>query len=203
MKLAEMQHIFGRMGIVLVCLIFGTPIMRAQESRQQLAAPPPMKAIAREERSQIDEAKDAKARVHTAILLAEEHLTKAEAQTSQHNYEAASAELGKYWALIEDELSFLAPMSHESNKTRDLYKRLELALRAHGPRLTSMRRTTPLEYAVWIKEVEDFARKSRTDALNSFYGHTVVREGQQKPVNERPSNKQSKDGSIVPKTKQQ
>ncbi len=203
MKLAEMQHIVERTGIVLVCLIFHAPIMRAQESRQQLAAPPPMKAIAREERNQIDEAKDAKARVRTAIDLAEEHLTKAEAHTSQHEYEAASSELGKYWALIEEDLSFLTPMSHDSNKTRDLYKRLELALRAHGPRLTSMRRTTPIEYAVWIKEVEDFARKSRTDALNSFYGHTVVHDGQQKPVNERPSNKQSKDGSIVPGTKQQ
>ena len=203
MKLVEMQQIFERLGIVLVCLIFYSPIMRAQDSQQQLAAPPPMKAIAREERSQIDEAKDAKARVRTSILLAEEHLTKAETHTSRHDYEAASAELGKYWALIEDDLSYLTPMSHESNKTRDLYKRLELALRAHGPRLTSMRRTTPLEYAVWIKEVEDFARKSRTDALNSFYGHTVVRDGQQKPVNERPSGKQSKDGSIVPKTKRQ
>ncbi len=53
---------------------------------------------------------------------------------------------------------------------------LELALRSDGPRLTTMRRTTPLEYAVWIKKVEEFARESRTEALNSFYGHTVVRE---------------------------
>ena len=41
-----------------------------------------------------------------------------------------------------------------------------------------MRRTTPLEFAVWIKKVEDFARDGRTEALNSFYGHTVVREPQ-------------------------
>jgi hypothetical protein len=41
-----------------------------------------------------------------------------------------------------------------------------------------MRRTTPLEFAVWIKQVEDFARQGRTEALNSFYGHTVVREPQ-------------------------
>jgi hypothetical protein len=39
-----------------------------------------------------------------------------------------------------------------------------------------MRRITPLEFAVWIKHVEDFARDGRTEALNSFYGHTVVRE---------------------------
>ncbi len=41
-----------------------------------------------------------------------------------------------------------------------------------------MRRTTPLEFAVWIKQVEDFARDGRTEALNSFYGHTVVRDPQ-------------------------
>jgi hypothetical protein len=47
-----------------------------------------------------------------------------------------------------------------------------------------MRRITPLEFAVWIKRVEEFARESRTEALNSFYGHTVVREDE-KP-NEKP-----------------
>jgi hypothetical protein len=76
----------------------------------------------------------------------------------------------------------------DSNKTRDLYKRLELALRAHGPRLTAMRRITPLEFAVWIKQVEDYAREGRTEALNSFYGHTVVSEPKKKPDknNEKP-----------------
>ena len=47
-----------------------------------------------------------------------------------------------------------------------------------------MRRNTPLEFAVWIKHVEDFARDGRTEALNSFYGHTVVRE--QKTTDDKP-----------------
>jgi hypothetical protein len=81
-----------------------------------------------------------------------------------------------YHALIESALDFLSTFKRDSNKTRDLYKRLELSLRADGPRLTAMRRITPLEFAVWIKQVEDFARDGRTEALNSFYGHTVVRE---------------------------
>ena len=63
-----------------------------------------------------------------------------------------------YHALVENALQFLSTFKRDSNKTRDLYKRLELALRADGPRLTAMRRTTPLEFAVWIKQVEDFAR---------------------------------------------
>jgi hypothetical protein len=53
-------------------------------------------------------------------------------------------------------------------------------LRAHGPRLNAVRRVTPAEYSVWIKEVENFARDSRTEALNSFYGNTVIRDGSKK-----------------------
>ena len=92
-----------------------------------------------------------------------------------------------YHALIENALDFLSTFKRDSNKTRDLYKRLELALRSHGPRLTAMRRITPLEFAVWIKKVEDFARAGRTEALNSFYGHTVVREREKSDKsNEKP-----------------
>jgi hypothetical protein len=40
---------------------------------------------------------------------------------------------------------------------------------------------------VWIKKVEDFARAGRTEALNSFYGHTVVRDAQKST--EKPEDK--------------
>jgi hypothetical protein len=91
-----------------------------------------------------------------------------------------------YHALIENALAFLSSVKRDNNKTRDLYKRLELALRADGPRLTAMRRITPLEFAVWIKHVEDFARDGRTEALNSFYGHTVVRDQKTQKNDEKP-----------------
>ena len=110
---------------------------------------------------------------------------------------SAAGELGKYEALIDDALDYLNPMVRDKNKTRDLYKRLELALRAHGPRLTAIRRSTPLEYAVWIKELEEFARKGRTEALNSFYGHTVFREPQKKSE-ERAPDKPTKSNAAAP-----
>ena len=184
---------------MLASVVIFVPLVRAQENPvQQLTAPPPLKIISREDRAQIDEAKDPKARIRKTIELADNRLANAEARTAQHEYESAAGELGKYTALIEDALNFLSPMSRDRTKTRDLYKRLELALRAQGPRLTAIRRITPLEYAVWIKELEDFARQGRTEALNSFYGHTVVREGQQKPADQKRSNKQSKDSATVP-----
>lgn len=142
----------------------------------QLMAPPPLKIIPKGERSQLELEKDIIDRLKLIIRFALGHLEAAERQTTQSNFEAASAEVGTYHALIEYALAMLKELKRDSNKTRDLYKRLELSLRAHGPRLTAMRRITPLEFAVWIKQAEDYARESRTEALNSFYGHTVVRE---------------------------
>ncbi len=179
----NLQKVFRALKVAFISLMFYIPVLQAQEPPVQTPiAPPPAKVISQTEREEIDAAKDSKARLRVTLTLAENHLLKAEQETDQHNYEMAARELGTYWALIENALTFLRGMSPDRDKTRDLYKRLELALRAHGPRLTSVRRTTPLEYAVWIKNLEEIARKGRTEALNSFYGNTVLRENQQKPL---------------------
>jgi len=174
----------------VLLLAFACPLLtRAQNPQPQptpLTAPPPLKVIPKEERQQLDQAKDSKQRLHLSMEFAGGHLTRAEQLTMQTEYEAASNEVGMYHALIEDTLENLSSLKQDSNKARDLYKKLELALRADGPRLTSMRRVTPLEFAVWIKKAEDFARAGRTEALNSFYGHTVVRE---KTTPEKPEDK--------------
>ena len=161
-------------------------------------APPPLKIITRAERSQIDQSKDDKARVKLTLELAETHLANVENHTSQQQYEGAAAEAGMYCALIEDLFSFLKTINQETNRKRDLYKRLELALRAHGPRWGTVRRSTPAEYAIWIKKIEEFDRDGRTEALNSFYGHTVLRESptkspeskEIKPLEKTPSHNQ-------------
>jgi hypothetical protein len=136
--------------------------------------------ITQQERMQLDQARDSKARIRMTIELAAARLTRAEQLTKNASYDDASAEVGSYQALIEDALEFLRGFKRDSGKMRDLCKRLELALRAHAPRLTTMRRVTPLEHAVWIKKVEEFARAARTEVLNTFYGHTVVRDPEKK-----------------------
>src|SRR5215217_2506597 len=174
--------------LVLVCV----PAVCAQGPQPQptpLTAPPPFKMIVKEERAEIEQTKDSGKRLKLTIEYAGAHLGRAEQHTARESYEAASTEVGMYHALMESALQFLSTFKRDSNKTRDLYKRLELALRADGPRLTALRRITPLEFAVWIKQVEDFARDGRTEALNSFYGHTVVREREKSggdKTNEKP-----------------
>jgi hypothetical protein len=175
--------------LLLLAFVF-VPAVCAQDPQPQptpLTAPPPFKMIVKDERSQIEQTKDSSKRLRLIIEFASGHLTRAEQHTVRESFEAASAEVGMYHALIEYALEFLNSFKRDANKTRDLYKRLELALRADGPRLTSIRRTTPLEFAVWIKKVEDFARDGRTEALNSFYGHTVVREKSSEKPKEIPT----------------
>jgi hypothetical protein len=178
--------------LLFVAFVFAssTHAQNPQPSPTPLMAPPPFKMIVKEERMQIEQTgKDSSRRLKLTIEFATAHLGVAEQHTAQGNFEAAQTEVGMYHALIENVRTFMSTLKRDSNKTRDLYKKLELALRAHGPRLTAMRRITPLEFAVWIKQVEDYAREGRTEALNSFYGHTVVRDKTDKnePPKETPT----------------
>lgn len=193
--------------LLLLFALMCAPSISAQDEQPQptpqptpLTAPPPFKTILKEERAQIEQTRDAGKRLKMTIDFSVAHLTKAEQETTQANYDRAAAEVGMYHALIENALEYLKTFKRDSNKTRDLYKRLELALRGHGPRLTNMRRTTPLEFAVWLKKVEDFAREGRTEALNSFYGHTVVREAQK---TEKTDEKPKATPTPTPKSNQQ
>lgn len=166
--------------LLVISACFASTIQSQEPRAHEDTAPPPLRTISREDRAQINATKDAKNRVKLTLELADIYLKNAETETSKQDYEKAAAAAGRYWALLEDAFLFLKTMKTDSNKTRDLYKRVELTLRAHGPRLAAVRRSTPIEYAVWIKEIEELARKGRTEALNSFYGHTVVQDPQQK-----------------------
>jgi hypothetical protein len=184
---------------VMLAALAGATVSGQQPQNQDDSAPPPVKVISSLEREQLNASKDSKARVKTSIMLAEAHLAKAEAQTGERSYDSALGETARYWAIMENALAYVAAMKQDSNKTRDLYKRLELALRAHGPRLSGLRRTTPIEYGVWIKEIEEFARKGRTEALNSFYGETVVRDAHRSPGEPKPVPKPLEENSAAPR----
>jgi hypothetical protein len=170
--------------IIVMGAVCAAALGQEAKASDQLPAPPPMRAIPQLERNQLNEARDPKARIRLTIELANTHLQRAEAAAAQQRYDPALMELGNYLGLLEDSFKFLARLNVDRGKTRDLYKHIELSLRAQGPRLTVMRRATPLEYATRMKEVEDFARDGRTDALNAFYGHTVVRDGKLKKPEE-------------------
>ena len=184
----RMRIVMGCCSLVAV-IVFIAPEARGQDNHPPLisAPPPPMKFVSRNERTVLSAARDAKARTRTAIELAEARLSRAEQLTAGQQYEAASAELGVYQGIVDDALDYLD--RYESGKQRDIYKRLELSLRAHCARLESIRRVTPSDYAVHIKAICECVRDARTEALNAFYGDTVIRDAS--PENGKPSGEES------------
>lgn len=144
--------------------------------RPRLPAPPPMRFVSRSERSQLDAVKDPKSRLRSSIKLAEDRLAKAENLTNQKAYDEASTELGGYLGLIGDLRAYISTFDREKGSTRDLYRHMEMAVRPHIPRLAVMRRSTPASYSPNLKDAEEYIKETRAEALDSFYGHSVLRE---------------------------
>lgn len=182
-----------------VCAQPGAQITRTPELD---AAPPPMRFIPSELRSRLAaEERDMKDRTKLSIQFAGERLAAAETKTLAENYDAAGIELGIYQALIADAVKFIKQSGRRDNKARDNFKRIDLALREHTPRIEKIRRTTPAQSAVHVRAALDFVRQSRTDALESFYGDTVLREVPPDPEQQPAENQRAKSGPDAPEKK--
>jgi len=171
--------------------VSATNLLAQQPRSPQMPAPPPMRFVSREERSQLMAARDPKARLKASLDLALSRLTRVEDFTSQRRFAQASEELGGYLGLIGDVRAFCQGMNRDKGSTRDLYRKLEIALRAQIPRLAVVRRTTPAAYAGHFKVAEEYVRETRSDALDSFYGHSVLREDASE---KKPESKDSPEG---------
>ena len=171
----RLAQISSFLSITFATLILFTSA-RAQPLTPEMPSPPPMRFVLTKDRNQLTAIKDPKARIRLTIELAEARLTKMEQLTAQKSFPEASEVLGNYLGLIEDVMHFVGSMTQDKNSTRDLYRRLDIALRAQIPRLAVMRRDTPAEYSIHLKAAEEFVRDTRGTALDSFYGHTVLRE---------------------------
>lgn len=135
-----------------------------------------MRFVSRTERSQLDATKDPKTRLKSSIKLAEDRLLRAETLTNQKAYDEASIELGGYLGLIGELRAYIATFDREKGSTRDLYRHMEISVRPHIPRLAVMRRSTPALYSQNLKDAEEYIKDTRAEALDSFYGHSVLRE---------------------------
>lgn len=159
--------------VVMVCAAFVSPGVQAQELiLPPQPAPPPMIYIPEEARRQLLSMRDAKARTRLSLELAEARLVRAEQQTELKQFNAATAELGVYQALFEDALHYLHRA--DAGSSRDLFKRLEQALHKHAARIETIRRATPSEFSGNIRTLLKHVRDLRTEALEAFYGNTVL-----------------------------
>lgn len=156
--------------VLAACL---SPDARAQDLvLPPQPAPPPMIYIPEDARKQLLSVRDEKARTRLSIELAEARLARAEQQTQLKQFNAATADLGVYQALFEDALNYLHRL--RTGNPRDLYKRIEQALHKHAARIETIRRTTPSEFSGNIRTLLKLVRDLRTEALEAFYGNTVL-----------------------------
>lgn len=142
------------------------------------AAPPPMRYLPAETRSRLDAARDIKARTRLSMELAEARLVSAAAHLEADRFDAATLEFGVYAAIIRDAVDYVRQNDKSrgriSGKTRDLLKRIELALRSHVPRLETLRRSLPSQHAVHAQTTLDFVRDTRAEVLDAFFDNMVV-----------------------------
>ena len=157
----------------LLCAVCLGVAARAQTVEPADTAPP-KKYVPAALKSQLAATKSVKDRVKLTLTLLDERLQAADGYTSSENFSAAGNELGIYQALVDDVIHFLRFSGSDNNRTRDLFKRVELALRSHVIRLETIRRVTPSEEAVHIRSCIEFVREARGRALDAFYDDDSV-----------------------------
>jgi hypothetical protein len=163
----------------IVTLAFGDAAAQEKSQQQQQQSsdcPPPMRYIPDDLRQKLDAERDPKARTRVSIEVMEEKLSSADQNVNADRFEAATSELGVYEAVVEDAVRYLHTSGRSNNKTRDIFKHLEIALRAQVPHLETIRRSLPAQHAVYVRDAIEFVREQRDLALNSFYGDTVIPE---------------------------
>jgi hypothetical protein len=160
--------------ITLCALAF--PAAAQDPQLPHLPAPPPMHFVSKSDRSQLDGSRDPKDRLRATMTLAIDHLTRAENFTNDKKFDEALAELGAYLGVIGDLRDYIAKLDIAKGSTRDLYRHFEMQVHPHISRLAVIQRTTPAPYVRNIKDAEEFIKDTRAEALDSFYGHSVLRE---------------------------
>src|SRR5437763_10624211 len=168
-----------RYGSTFLLQVIGACLLSTSGAAQQpqmprMPAPPPLRLVSRSERSQLDEARDAKARLHATITLAEDHLTHAENLTEQKKFDEASAEVGSYLGLIGDLRDYISKLNHDKTSTRDLCRHFEWDVRLHIPRLAVLRRDMPAAYSLYITAAEEFIKDTRAEPMHYLYGPAVL-----------------------------
>ena len=150
----------------------------APQQPQREDGPPPLRYMPPDVRQRLEGEKDSKARARLSMEVAEERLARASQYADEDRFEAATAEIGVYEAIIEDTVRALHASNpgRAGNKLRDTCKRVEISLRAHVTRLESIRRALPERHAVYLKNAIDFVRDRRDQTLSAFYSDSVLRE---------------------------
>lgn len=159
---------------LLLAFCVSVTSLQAQEPAADDIAPPPLKFLSKEEKSQLEALPDVKKRTKLALELMGIRLKRAEEMHSKQEFEPMFLELGRFHALIDNTLDFLNRNNNDSGKVLNNYKRLEIGLRTFTPRLELIRRDLPLRFEFYVRNLTRYLRDARSKAVESLFSDTVV-----------------------------
>lgn len=161
------------------CFLLSAPSF-AQEEQSQITAPPPLKTISKEEKSQLGAQTGVKKYTKLSLELMDSRLAKAESFNNQQEYVQMFDELGGFHALVDDTLDYLSKHDTDSGKVLDNFKRLEISLRKFAPRLELIRRDLPTKYELYVRKLIIYVRRARTKAVEPLFDNSVVSDADRK-----------------------
>jgi hypothetical protein len=172
------RGISRRVGIfcLFALILAASPLITAAQTDPDESAPPPVRAISRDEGIQLNREKDVKARTLVALNLMNARIAAAEKAAALEDFEKMYTELGGFLGILDNTFDFLLRSDTNSDKVLGNFKRFEIGLRGYVPKIEVIRRELPLRYEPFVKSTIKYIRDARSRALEPLFGDTVVRE---------------------------
>ena len=172
------RGILRRVGIfcLFALILAASPLITAAQTDPDESAPPPVRAISRDEGIQLNREKDVKARTLVALNLMNARIAAAEKAAALEDFEKMYTELGGFLGILDNTFDFLLRSDTNSDKVLGNFKRFEIGLRGFVPKIEVIRRELPLRYEPFVKSTIKYIRDARSRALEPLFGDTVVRE---------------------------
>ena len=137
-------------------------------------APPPLKVVSKDELATLDAVRDVKKRTQTALDLMTLRLKSAETLIENDQLDEMYKQLGSFHGLMDNTLAFLDKSSGSGGKVLNNYKRFEMGLRQFRPRLELIRRSIPVMYEPYVRNLITYLREARAKAVEPLFSDTVV-----------------------------
>lgn len=153
--------------------LFFTLSVSAQDDPNEIA-PPPLKAVSKDEKTRLLEAPDVKAHTKLALDMMNSRLVSAEKLSAANDFEGMFRELGYFHGLMENGLDFLIKRDTGAGKVLDNFKRLEIGLRGFVPRLETIRRELPPRFEDYVRKLIISVRDTRAKAVDPMFSDTVT-----------------------------
>lgn len=172
------RGISRRVGIfcLFALILAASPVITAAQTDPDESAPPPVRAISRDEGIQLNREKDVKVRTLVALNLMNARIAAAEKAAALEDFEKMYTELGGFLGVLDNTFDFLLRSDTNSDKVLGNFKRFEIGLRGFVPKIEVIRRELPLRYEPFVKSTIKYIRDARSRALEPLFGDTVVRE---------------------------